>query len=220
MLEFNDGRDIFTVKSKTFEAVLAKRKGGTLRVLFFNGIDTGLKREGCEYWIDDKTHYEQEFGHIISLDVVEKTESRIIVNIKSTLTSPQKREHGGECEVEWIFSSDGTITTKSRIFPLYNVLNWDKYICFNPGVYTTFAFLDDNKEVKILNPEHPKTEWYSVKKDAGGLMIRNDKNMFNLAFGKHLNDCGIYTTKSMMEVKCKDHQSRYGEFSKMVITAL
>jgi hypothetical protein len=220
MLDLTDGRDVFIAKSDTFEAILSKRKGGSMTGLSFNGINTGLRREGCEYWIDNRTHYEQEFGSLLSFHAVKKSETEISVNVKSTLVSPQKKEYGGEGNVEWTFCADGRIITKSQINPIFDPINYDKYVCFFPDSYSHFSFCNDREDVEILKPKPGTVEWFCTRADMGGIIIKNKKQAFEYSFDNKLYDCGIYTTKNMIEIKCKDHRPRFGQFSEMAIRAI
>lgn len=122
--------------------------------------------------------------------------------------------------MEWLFNSDGMITTRSKISPFFKIANYDKYICFHHDVHTHFCFLDNREEMEITKPDPFETIRYVTKEDAGGFVIRNHKLSMQLSIDKKLYECGMYTTKNMMEIKCKDYKPRHAEFSEMVIKAI
>jgi hypothetical protein len=217
MININDSQDIFFVKSDCFEAILSKRKGGSMRSLVIDGIDTGLKREGCEYWVNSKEHYEQEFGQILNFHVSRISEHEISLVIRATLVSPKEKTLGGECDVVWSFQDNGLIVTKSRIVPVFSCLYYDQYVCFDPLKFKDFRVIGNTEYKKIGKPLSTETWWREMNTAIPGVSIKNDALALNIAFDEKMTIAGVYTSRSMLEIKFQDSKPRYDEFCTMSI---
>jgi hypothetical protein len=216
MINVIDSVDKCTIVSDKFKAILSKRHGGSLRSLEVLGFDTGLKREGCEYWVNRKHHYEQEFGKVLDFSIIHVVDDEVSIRVKATLVSPKEREIGGECEIYWSFLQDGTIITKSKIDPTNYCYLYDKYICFDTYKFKSYKSFKDSGYKKIEHPKDKETVWWEYLKDGIEGFFVSEKNIeMRVAFDKRLSLGGIYTSRSMMEIKFQDTKPRYDEFVSM-----
>lgn len=213
-------RGVFIVKNQNIDVHIAKGYGGTVRRVLFKGIDSGIRRAGCEFWSNTIDHYEQEYGELLAIKAIRGPDS-MTINVKATLQSPQLRTKGGTCETIIEVTNDGRIVSKARLFPEKPVLNYDQYYCFNQETYTHYNFIGFDNEFKKIQPPKPgELWWWEVNRDsAHGINLKNGNinNAVSIYTDENLrSETGIYTSRNMMEVKCKNYRNeRISEFCEM-----
>ena len=212
--------DIVIVKNENAEVHFSKEKGGTIRKVFFGGIDTGAKRAGCEYWSEGSDHYEQEYGKVLSFKKTEHDDF-IRVEVTATLVSPQLKSIGGKCESITEIYSTGKIRSLCRMFPDKKCNNYDQYYCFENGIYSEYNFHGNGKSLnKIGEPPQGELWWMDLPNNKyTGIIIKSPVIAVSVKVDNKLTDeTGIHTSRSMLELKCKDfNPARVTEFCEMVL---
>jgi hypothetical protein len=191
----------YIVKNGVYECVFSTKKGGTMRRLKFSGIDTGLKREGCEYWTDS-AHYEQEYGALSSFDVIESRDDYLHIRVCGTACSPQPIKHRtrGTCKTEYFFGDGNRIRTTSTIENMGNALRCDKYVCFHSDYYGGYSDSITGELREIGKPDDKGKEW-SARHNWEQIVLFRKKNLFTVTCGAGPGSLGLFHTKHMIEVK-------------------
>jgi len=184
MIEITKNKKNYIVKSDYYSVNI--NNSGTIRRLSFNGIDTGLKREGCEYWKADGLHFEQEFGSILHFE-----QERNRIKVTATLKSP-KNKPGGKCITKYNFKKN-SIVIESEIFPACAMVSYDKYVCFNPKEYTHYSF--DGKDFNEIN------KYSFIDTDTKSITLKNGDKVIVIKCLSEISEMRIYKTRSMVEIK-------------------
>lgn len=191
MIKLIRSKKYLIVTTDFYRASISIVRGGTIRKICSGNYDTGLKREGCEYWEKGKIHYEQEFGRIINLKIKEYKNS-INIDVNTRLRIPLRGKFGGECITKYIFRNS-KIIAKSMIFPKDSIRCYDKYVCFNHNSFTGYSV--NNKYFDM-----PKNN-FRVEFEVDDIKLIKGKNSFII---KSPNaSMRMYKTKSMVEIKPK-----------------
>jgi hypothetical protein len=214
MVQLLEYEDKFIVKNDFYEATISIERGGSLTKLIYD-FDTQLYREGCEYWIDGKDHYEQEYGGNGEINIITKEDDLVIIKVDSRLVSPQLKTDGGRCSVLWTFDNMGVIKSKSLLYPKYKVFGYDRYACFKLGYYTDYSLVDEYSWKKIGDIPEGQKEWFDAiyRKGISGMALRKDNTGIIVRPDKKLDNLGLYKTRAMLEIKSSDEQPRYGNFT-------
>lgn len=188
MLELVKNKKYLIITTDFFRANISMSHGGTLRKLCSKNFDTGLKREGCEYWKSGKIHYEQEFGRVINLKVKEyKNSINIDVNVKMRAPSG---EFEGECFSKYIFKNS-KINIKSMVSPEGDIRCSDKYVCFDRDAFTGYC-IDDKYFDMPKNNFKAEFEVKDIK------LIKGERNLYIKSPDASIR---MYKTRSMIEIK-------------------
>lgn len=184
-MEITKDKNFIVVETPLYKAAFSRHRGYSLISLSFNGKDTGLYREGCEYW-NKIDHFQQENGN----GTVRVGKNGMVVT--SDLVSPITKKVGGKCKVKWTFGD--TLVSKSLITPIEEFDHEDRYICFNPKTYSIFAFDGDG----WIDVEHPdETGWWKTVRTSRFINVEGLYLMGN----DHLPICAFYNNPLMQEIK-------------------
>lgn len=198
--------DDFVVQNQFYKLTLSAKYGGTIRELIHKNEDTGLTREGCEYWEPNGSdHYEQEFSPTAEIKILDKSSERVDVEVKARLVSPQLKKDGGSCVVTWTFRrNDPFIYSEYAITPLRLLSQIDRYICFKPKAYKKYHVIDQKENVTRNNMgregwkiEIPASRWISVHNDRGAVALISTPTSKN---------GGVWKTESMIEIKVMEYE--------------
>jgi len=198
MIDIKETKKHIKIKSDYYCAILSKYNGGTMCKLLFRGKNTGLYRDGCEYWTEEE-HYEQEYGKILNI-ASEKHSDRFKIEINAQVVCPRDKIVGGNCITKYFFENKPCIKTNSLIYPLFeNVVSIDKYVCFKNNNYKYFSANNDvNNIKKLLDSKGRMKKYYNninkIKLNGNGrnIIIKTDKLSTKMR---------IYKTKNMLEIK-------------------
>jgi len=175
----------YIVKSDNYSVRI--NGSGTIRKLFFNGIDTGLTREGCEYWISKGRHFQQEFGGVINSIL-----GRNSIELTASMKNPKGKKAGGTCTAKYHFKKT-SITIESEVLPRYDALSFNKYVCFYHKEYTHFSF-GGNTFRKIDKDSF-------VDSGATSVTLKKGDKLIKIECLSPISKMRIYKTSSMIEVK-------------------
>jgi len=184
MIEITKNKKNYIIKSDCYS--LNINNSGTIRRLFFNGINTGLKREGCEYWKEDGLHFQQEFGGILQFE-----QKRNRIEVTATLKSA-KNKRGGKCITKYNFKKD-SIVIESEISPACAMFSYDKYVCFNPKEYTYYSF--NGKDFNEIDKDR------FVDADTKSITLSTGDKAIVINCLSGISEMRVYKTKSMIEIK-------------------
>jgi len=209
MLRIKHRNGIFEISNRIYKCQLSEARGGSMTSLIYKGIDTMLKREGCEYWTSDKEHYEQEYSQSCRISVLNHYKlDKVIVMVYSSLVSPQLKLVGGHCIVKWIFDASPIIKTSFAILPDKPITKYDRYVCFRPNdFYKEYSFAYDKFEPIEQPSEIPDrfgNFWFEkyYPKEAYSTTVKNDSLFFAFEYDKEITDSiGLFTSKTMLELK-------------------
>jgi len=198
MLAVKKRRNSVSVGTRNYVATVDYRFGGTLRRLVWRGVDTGLIREGCEYWRSDgdgRTHYEQEFGALHNISVQERPDSVRVVSTAG-LVSPQLQREGfacvgGEGVTRYDFYED-RIISESVMRPVFGYRIVDKYICWAP---TAYQFVNG---VPIGNPD--TSGWWRAHVSRP-CQVSSATSWFGIDWTDGEIMAAVYRSETMLEVK-------------------
>jgi len=212
MIEIKKEDTGYRIINSHYDCFLSLAHGGTCRKLLCGGRDTGLTREGCEYWVNKKEHYEQEYGACMGIKV-SKTNNCIRVIVNSTLVSPQKlREetpaHGGEVTTRWHFDETPMIMTWSDMQPHFPPVEMDKYICFEPSRYKYLSGEYGDSMTIRRYPSSLASNYEQFFTSGNRVCLHNKKNVMDCTPFIAEMDSNIehgvgYLTDSMFEIKPK-----------------
>lgn len=205
--------DIFRIRGGRLECDINLKKGGTISRVSLAGNDCSLYRQGCEYWINDREHFEQEFGEIIEFQTIAVQPEMVRTMVKATLFSPQFKKNGGHCIVYTDFFSSGKIICRSVLIPLERCDHFDQYLCFRPSHFEEYRYLDSEKWLPIESPAENEAWWYNARQGAGGIAVRSKKLEINTAASGSLPVNTIHKSKSMMEIKHQANGNPDREFT-------
>ena len=199
--------DGITVENNFYKVFFSSKHGGTIRKFEYLGKDIGLTREGCEYWEPNSpNHYEQEFSPIAIMEALDKDRNfeYLILKVNAKLVSPQLKTEGGECMVHWLFRFNSPmIYTDYQIFPTRPYLKSDRYMCFSPATYSSYAYMKQNEDVAYgeigtlidkswISDVFRGVKWGSVYNNKRGIAIMTPPGERNVSF---------YRSYSMTEIK-------------------
>lgn len=193
------------ITTDNYTATLSKKHGGTLRNLIYKGIDTGLTREGCEYWSgNNDDHYEQEYSNYLKINYIHESQNEIKISLQADLISPQLKITGGTCEVFWIFEEE-FIKHQYSIHAIENIAWHDKYFCFYPNFYKFYSFYNS----KIYKDIPLDFTWKNINKKCCDkhTWLQNEKLELNFLMDKKLSYKGLYNSHSMLELKQENHSN-------------
>jgi len=199
----------YEIKNAHYRCILDPAKGGTCRSLKYGTWDTGLIREGCEYWINKQEHFEQEFGGVVDFKITGKGKNVLSILVVAEIVSPQRaRENldasGGIAYTRWWFDGTPIIKTKSIIKPTLNALFCDKYLCFEPDKYTNYS--KDGKELsEICKPknDHIDRLWWikELPRTWNKTLLFAGNKKFQICHTSDVKYPVLYRSCSMLEYK-------------------
>lgn len=204
----------FTVQNQFYQATLSSSRGGTFTSLKFKGMDTGLFREGCEYWVDGGEHFEQEFSPVANIEIFDKSKDYIMLKTTARLVSPSSKKDGGYCIVYWLFrDKNPIICSKYQVFPALTCDRTDKYVCFRPDYYDAYSIIkkDGSFDLGKIGDEKGVTKadgWWYREAYLKWASFRNEKIGFSV-IPNELNITGIWKSKSMTEIKTQQNNVFY-----------
>lgn len=204
-MKYTENNNEITITTNNYVATLSKKHGGTLNKLIYKGIDTGLTREGCEYWSgNNDDHYEQEYSNYLKINNVCESKNEIRISLQADLISPQLKITGGTCDVLWIFDTK-FIEHKYTIHATKNIAWHDKYFCFHPNFYNSYSFYDS----KIYEDIPLDFTWKNINKKCCDkhTWLQNEKLELNFLMDKKLSFKGLYNSHSMLELKQENHSN-------------
>ena len=185
MIKIQKIKKTFIVKEDNYSVKI--NSSGTIRKLFFGGIDTGLTREGCEYWIDDGRHFQQEFG-----GVVNSVSGRNSIELTASMKNPKGKKAGGTCTAKYHFKKS-SITIESTLTPRYKPLSYNKYVCFCHKSYTHYSY--DGKDFKEIDKSR------LVDSEAKSITLKKGDKLIKIKCLSPISEMRLYKTSSMVEIK-------------------
>lgn len=204
---YTENNNEIIITTNDYTATLSKQHGGTLRNLIYKGIDTGLIREGCEYWSgNNEDHYEQEYSnsYFLKINYINEYENEIRISLQADLVSPQLKTKGGICKVIWIFEVE-CINHEYTIHATENIALHDKYFCFHPNFYNCYSFYNHNiyKDIPL------DFTWRNINNQCfdQDTWLHNKKLSLNFLMDKKLTYKGLYNSESMLELKQEHHSN-------------
>lgn len=207
MLSLKEQNNYLVIQNSYYTAKFNKRRGYSLESLIYKGIDTKLYREGCEFWcLDNKTHFEQEFGGEAIYKILEQSKKEIIIEIESFLGYP-KKENAGKCKIQWIFNDTPVLESISSILPNFNIdcARDDRYVCFKANTYSDYCYYDGNIEWKPIKQNLVKgskqQSWGITVNFVKNILIKNKNNGILFIADSRLYHTIVYHSYSMCEIK-------------------
>jgi hypothetical protein len=197
MISFEARKDAIVAIGNNFEIEFSLKHGGTLRKWIKGGIDLGITRQGCEYWIDNNIHYEQEFG-----EVIRNTINGNLLIVEATLVSPQLKTIGGRCLSSYEILDSGIMDFKSILFPTDKINSYDSYICFNHEMYSEYKFHGKIEGKKKIIAPNNETDWFTeIVRNPGTSSVYGDHGHIDVIPDSNMILGGIYRSIRMLEIK-------------------
>jgi len=185
MVKINKINKNYIVKSDCYSVRI--NGSGTIRKLFFDGVNTGLTREGCEYWIDGGKHYQQEFGGVLTT-----MQDKNKIELTATMKTSKGRKFGGKCSAKYNFKKS-SVTIESELLPATKPLSSNKYVCFYHKEYTHYSF--DGEKFKEIK------SGCIVDEGATSVTLKKGDKEIKIKCLSPISKMRIYKTSSMVEIK-------------------
>jgi len=185
MIKMQKIKKSFIVKSDCYSAKI--NSSGTIRKLFFNAKNTGLMREGCEYWIEDGNHFQQEFGGVVSC-----AHGKNEIALTATVKHPKSKKNGGKCTAKYHFKKS-SITIESELLPRYDAVSFNKYVCFYRKNYTHFSY--DGKDFREIDKSR------FVDSESKSITLKKGDKIIKIKCLSPISEMRLYKTSSMIEIK-------------------
>lgn len=200
MVKIEKTKDIYSISNGIYSCNLSISRGGSMVAMAYNGVNTMLKREGCEYW-GKEDHYEQEFGGDGIITVAQDEDGARIL-VESCLGSPITKVIGGQCSVEWHFDDTPIIKSIGSIIPNHKIVYFDRYVCFLPKSYRNYFVRDAKSEYmkKIGTPKKRPWEIWFRNKGPGVVGLTNTQMKFRFGF-KESPITTVFHSATMIEIK-------------------
>ncbi len=184
MVKIEKAKKGFLVSSDCYR--IGIDNSGTIRKMIYNGINTGVKRDGCEYWINKGVHFEQEFGSILK-----HSQKQNRLSVTATVKVPYKKRGGGTCTTKYLFNDD-SIVIESEIHPKHKMITYDKYVCFTPGAYTHYKVGGEFKKIDQRR---------AIYGDEKSITLKDNTKSIIINCLSKTSEMRIYKTSSMIEIK-------------------
>jgi len=197
-IKISEDNEYIRIKSNYYYVVLSKKHGGTIRSLMFGKKDTGLHREGCEYWAESGEHYEQEYGKTLKIAKGNYLDGYKI-EINAEVRSPNNRKVGGKCTTIYYFENTPFIRMSSLIFPLFKNVSVDKYVCFKNNNYEQYYINDNVNIIKNLLDDGGRLR--QAYKNINKIKIEGKNKNLTVRTDELSMQMRIYKTSNMLEIK-------------------